>query len=158
MAGAPLADARLTQFIADLNAQHAPPAAAVGADALRAGTAERAATRPRGPEMARVVDVEVPPHGVRCRLYVPDNAPDALVVFLHGGGWVIGDLATHDRACRLVASHARAPLLAVDYRRAPGHPRAAAGGDAGGGLRGVRAARRAAGGKWARLPVAGGSA
>src|SRR4051794_3158164 len=132
MAGAPLADARLTQFIADLNAQHAPPAAAVGADALRAGTAERAATRPRGPEMARVVDVEIPPHGVRCRLYVPDNAPDALVVFLHGGGWVIGDLATHDRACRLLASHARAPLLAVDYRRGAGDPRAGGGGGAGG--------------------------
>jgi acetyl esterase len=158
MAGAPLADARLTQFIADLNAQQVPPAAAVGAEALRAGTAERAGTRPRGPEMARVVDVEVPPHGVRCRLYVPDDARDALVVFLHGGGWVIGDLATHDRACRLLASESRVPLLAVDYRRAPEHPWPAAVDDAVDVVRWLGSDAGASLGSWSGLAIAGDSA
>ncbi|HET9501163.1 MAG TPA: alpha/beta hydrolase [Marmoricola sp.] len=60
------------------------------------------------------------------RLYVPtarladDAAPTLL--FLHGGGWVHGDLESHDGACRHLAEHSGVQVLAVDYRLAPEHP------------------------------------
>jgi acetyl esterase len=53
------------------------------------------------------------------RLYVPRNAGRGLLVFFHGGGWVVGDLNSHDAYCRDVASEAGIRVLAVDYRLAP---------------------------------------
>jgi acetyl esterase len=78
--------------------------------------------------MARVESVEIPgPAGaIPGRLYVPPPAavaePFPLLVYYHGGGWVIGDLDTHDSPCRFLAAHAGAAVLAVDYRLAPEHP------------------------------------
>lgn len=42
-----------------------------------------------------------------------------LIVFYHGGGWVVGDLSTHDEACRLLAKHANVQVLSIDYPLAP---------------------------------------
>jgi acetyl esterase len=58
------------------------------------------------------------------RLYVPDGAgdPGPLLVFFHGGGFVYGDLDSHDAVCRFLARRAGVRLLAVDYRLAPEHP------------------------------------
>ncbi|HYH34162.1 MAG TPA: alpha/beta hydrolase [Nocardioides sp.] len=58
------------------------------------------------------------------RLYVPSAAParGALLVFFHGGGWIHGDLETHDPACRFLAETAGVRVLSVDYRLAPEHP------------------------------------
>jgi acetyl esterase len=128
-----LADAELTSFLRDLQAHAAPPAAAVGAPALREAARQRARARPRGPEMSDVRDVATP--GGHARLYLPDPEAHALVLYLHGGGWVIGDLETHDRACRRLAARARAAVLALDYRRAPEHPWPAAVDDAVAALR-----------------------
>jgi len=59
--------------------------------------------------------------GVPCRLYRPRiGAPVAL--YVHGGGWVLHDLETHDAFCRELAHRTGWALLAVDYRRAPEHP------------------------------------
>ncbi|RME27304.1 MAG: alpha/beta hydrolase [Deltaproteobacteria bacterium] len=60
--------------------------------------------------------------GRPCRLYRAPGPPRALLVYLHGGGWVCGDLDTHDRVCRRFAEEARRAVLAVDYRLAPEHP------------------------------------
>jgi acetyl esterase len=57
------------------------------------------------------------------------------VLYLHGGGWVIGDLETHDRACRRLAFSSGVCVLALDYRRAPEHPWPAAVDDAVASLR-----------------------
>src|SRR5215469_18970039 len=54
--------------------------------------------------------------------HVPSDGPHPLLVFLHGGMWTIGDLESHDRACRRLALGAAVSVLAVDYRRAPEHP------------------------------------
>jgi acetyl esterase len=91
---------------------------------LRAGAHDRAATRPRGPELAAVGDLILPDTpGVRARRYRPATGGDplALLVYLHGGMWILGDLTTHDRLCRRIAAEAGIEVLAVDYRLAPEH-------------------------------------
>ena len=76
------------------------------------------------------VPLEIPLHevrdvdagGVPCRLYRPSAEHGVpLVVYLHGGGWVVGDLDTHDHVCRTIASKAGMAVLSVDYRLAPEH-------------------------------------
>ncbi|MBW3659387.1 MAG: alpha/beta hydrolase [Actinobacteria bacterium] len=59
---------------------------------------------------------------VPVRVYVPEGTPRAAMVFLHGGGWVIGDLDTHDVQARSFAFHAGVVVVSVDYRLAPEHP------------------------------------
>ena len=63
---------------------------------------------------------------LRARLYAPGGAAPAggrrLLVFLHGGGFVMGDLDTHDEACRLLCRHAETLVLSAEYRLAPEHP------------------------------------
>ena len=57
------------------------------------------------------------------RLYRPRcNEPPPLLVYLHGGGWVIGDLDIQDGLCRALANRTGCALLSVDYRLAPEHP------------------------------------
>jgi len=53
------------------------------------------------------------------RLYVPRGGSDALLVFFHGGGFIYGDLDSHDALCRVLAEGAGVRVLAVDYRLAP---------------------------------------
>ncbi len=58
------------------------------------------------------------------RLYVPDatDGEAALVVYFHGGGFVVGDLDTHDNVCRFLARNSGARVVSVDYRLAPESP------------------------------------
>ena len=78
-------------------------------------------------------DLELPgPAGaIRARHYVPDVATGTapLLVFFHGGGFVVGDLETHDGLCRLICRDAGVHVLAIDYRLAPEHKAPAAGED-----------------------------
>ncbi|WP_205877172.1 alpha/beta hydrolase [Mycobacterium camsae] len=83
-----------------------------------------------GPQIHVEVDeISIPgPAGeIRARHYRPPNGDSApLLVFYHGGGWVIGDLDTHDALCRLTCRDAGTHVLSVDYRLAPEHPAPAA--------------------------------
>src|SRR5262249_32728997 len=76
--------------------------------------------------------LSLPGRSLAIRLYrsQPASAASPLVVFFHGGGWVSGDLDSHDGLCRHVAEAARAVVVAVDYRLAPEHPFPAAADDA----------------------------
>jgi acetyl esterase len=67
------------------------------------------------------IEADVP---LRARHYAPEEpgGPHPLLVFLHGGGFVFGDLDTHDGVCRLLCRHSGAHILAVDYRLAPENP------------------------------------
>ncbi|MEV0716625.1 alpha/beta hydrolase [Asanoa sp. NPDC050611] len=85
--------------------------------ALRAGARERAAARTPGPPMP-TEDSRIA--GVPVRVYQPDATP--VIVFFHGGGFVVGDLDTHDAQVRRLAHATGASVVAVDYRRAPEHP------------------------------------
>jgi acetyl esterase len=96
----------------------------------RAANRQGAATVASQPPipMARVEAVEIPgPAGsLAARLYVPDGldaaSPAPLLLFFHGGGWVLCDLDTHDDVCRFLATAAGVAVLSADYRRAPEHP------------------------------------
>ncbi len=102
-------------------AAEAPPAAEQSVADRREGYQGLSAFPGPGPEVASVVDTEIA--GVGVRRYRPADAPDdATVVFFHGGGWVIGDLDTHDHVCRRIAVDSGLEVVAVDYRRAPEHP------------------------------------
>ena len=167
--GAPaFADEAIALFVYATRRDPGPPASEVGAVRSRREQRERARKRPPGPELQAVDDVSA--DGVPARLYRPaagdgngiggrDAEPADLtagrgtVVYLHGGYWTIGDLESHDRACRRLAAATGLAVLAVDYRRAPEHPWPAAVDDA---VAAVRWAARAT--RPARLVVAGDSA
>jgi acetyl esterase len=85
--------------------------------AERAAAREAAMAGPREP-VDRVEDVDA--DGVPCRLYVPADA-DALVVHLHGGGFVFHDVEVHDAVARRLANRSGMAVLSVDYRRPPEH-------------------------------------
>jgi len=61
---------------------------------------------------------------LRARHYRPASGGEGrpLVVYFHGGGWVVGSIESHDQSCRLIAKHADVHVLSVDYRLAPEHP------------------------------------
>lgn len=59
---------------------------------------------------------------IAARVYRPASAQPGTVVFFHGGGWVVGDLDTHDRFCARIARDTAATVVSIDYRLAPEHP------------------------------------
>ncbi|MBO6556200.1 MAG: alpha/beta hydrolase [Pseudomonadales bacterium] len=84
-------------------------------------------------EMYRVMQSVLPHHevkmtedadadGVPVRIYRATEDKVPCVVFFHGGGWVIGDLDTHDSVCRQLANESGYTVVAVHYRLAPEHP------------------------------------
>ena len=113
-------------------------------------------------EVERTEDLQIPTaEGVmRARLYGPHglSRPAPLVVYLHGGGHVIGDLDTHDQPCRFFAREVPALVLAVDYRLAPEHRFPAAVDDALAGFRWACDEAARLGADPDRIAVAGDSA
>ncbi len=89
-------------------------------------------TEPEPGVDARDIDLESDVGILRSRLFVPTGAPAVgpLMIYFHGGGWVVGSLDTHDRSCRRLAASSGMRILAVDYRLAPEHPFPAAPDDA----------------------------
>ena len=98
--------------------------------------------------------------GLPARLYVPSGAPTfgPLLVFLHGGGFVYGNLDSHDASCRYLAEQSGVRILAVDYRLAPEHPFPAACDDALAAFRWARENASVLGADPERIGVGGDSA
>src|SRR5262245_1297766 len=98
-----------------------PPTEQQTPEQARAFAEQRSdATFGPGEDVHAVEDFDV--DGVPVRLYAPSPGTDSpMVVYFHGGGWVIGSLHTHDGICRALANRAGCRLVAVDYRLAPEH-------------------------------------
>jgi acetyl esterase/lipase len=76
------------------------------------------------PELATVKDITVDGAAgpIAARLHATGSTPSATVVYFHGGGWVAGDLFTHERQARTLALELGAVVVSVDYRRPPETP------------------------------------
>ena len=113
-----------------------------------------------GPDVS-VGDRSIPgPAGeIPLRVYTPmGEGPFGVFVFYHGGGWVIGDLDTHDRECRILCEGAECIVVSVGYRLAPEHVYPAAADDAFAALQWVGKNARELGGDPDRIAVGGDSA
>ncbi len=121
-------------------------------------------TQPAPPEVAAVHDLRAHgPHGdIALRRYRPagSSAGEVLpvLVYYHGGGWVIGDLDTHDTLCRELANGSGVCVIAVDYRMGPEHRFPAAVDDAIAAAQWVHREAATLGVDPARLAVGGDSA
>jgi acetyl esterase len=125
----------------------------------------RVVTNPEPPELASVQPLSIPsPAGsIPARVYTPkapqrsnDLAP--CLVFFHGGGWVIGDLDSHDVVCRKLADEGALIVISVDYRLAPEHKFPAAVDDAIAATKWISANAKQLGIDPSRLTVGGDSA
>ncbi len=112
-----------------------------------------------GPELAEVAQRTIQRDGgeIPARIYRPEDGAGVLIYY-HGGGWVIGDLDTHDEVCRQLASQAGATVVSIDYRLGPEAKFPAAVQDCWDALRWVDQNRSELGGPKAKIAVCGDSA
>jgi len=135
-----------------------PPAA------RQAYLASRAVLQPDPEPVAEVAALAAagPAGPIPLRLYRGQDCatgrPQPALIFLHGGGWVIGDLESHDQVCRALANAASCLVIAVDYRLAPEHKFPAAAEDAIAALQWIATNAARLGIDASRLAVGGDSA
>lgn len=153
-------DPAAEQILAVMAEQGEEPIEKLGAEGARA--MYKAMMPPTSEaRLAQVEDIDCPgPAGsISLRVYRPlSQAPVPVLMYFHGGGWVIGDLDTHDSLCRDLAAGSQSLVISVDYRLAPEHPYPAAPADCYAAT--VWASKNAAlfGGDATRLAVVGDSA
>lgn len=125
---------QVAAHLAQMAAMNAPPIEVLTPQQVRVGFGmQMKMTAGPATPLPVVRDLPIPGPGgaINARLYRP--AADGVLpglVFFHGGGWVIGDLDSHDDLCRDLAAEAGCAVLAVDYRLAPEHRFPAAADDA----------------------------
>lgn len=109
-----------------------PPLWELTPDEGRAGVAANAALIGPGPDVASVRDIVIPSQagGQPARVYSPSADAPGVVVYFHGGGWVIGSVDQWDASCRALAVASGCDVVSVEYRLAPEHIFPAAADDA----------------------------
>jgi acetyl esterase len=152
-------------YKAFLEANRPPYETVSPAEARQLYLAGRVVSNPEPPELESAKPLAIPaPHGsIPARVYTPKQLrkSDGLspcLVFFHGGGWVIGDLDSHDVVCRKLAHEGELIVIAVDYRLAPEHRFPAAVDDAIAATKWVADNARQLGIDAARITVGGDSA
>ena len=153
-------------FIDLLAARGVPPTHTMAPEEARRVYRERRSfTQPEPPQVARVesLSAEGPAGAIPLRLYAPVSRQAQkgllpVLVYFHGGGWVIGDLDTHDTLCRQLANEAGCAVVSVDYRMGPEHPFPAAVDDCVAATRWIAYQAEALGLDAARIAVGGDSA
>jgi acetyl esterase len=158
------ADPAVQAFLDAINANAAPAPETLDVDAARQGWAMFLSLAGPGPDLPSVTEVTIPgPAGdVSARAYRPSAEADVaalpVVVFFHGGGWILGSVDSHDSLCRQLAVASGCLVVSVDYRRPPEAPYPAALDDCSAAVRWLAANAAAIGGDGNRLAVAGDSA
>jgi acetyl esterase len=116
---------------------------------------------PAPPPVARVQDLRIPASdgaALPARLYAPREGRLPVLLYFHGGGFIIGSVASHDTLCRTLASHSGCAVLSLDYRLAPEHRFPVAVNDAWDAIRWLAAEGAALGLDATRIAVGGDSA
>lgn len=127
-------------------------------DSLRALAASRAAVPPPPVEDVADITLKGPAGAIPARVYRAAGGTTPTILFFHGGGWVAGDIETHDRQARLLAIETGSVVVSVDYRRPPEAKFPAAFEDCLAATRDVIARIAQFGGDASRVAVAGDSA
>lgn len=158
-------DPAFAEFLAQAAALGNPPLESLPAPVMRQIYRDQAdALGLPAPEIGKVFERSIPGpvSPLRLRVYEPSaqeaQAPLPVLLFIHGGGFVMGDLQTHDMVCRTLCSHTRMLVVAVDYRLAPEHPFPAAHDDAEAALRWLHTSAATLGADPSRIVIAGDSA
>ena len=87
--------------------------------------AMRSALSPAAPNVFKIIEMEIPVNGqnIKARYYRGINNSEEtslpVTIFFHGGGWVIGDLDTHDVVCRQLSNQGKFDVISIDYRMGP---------------------------------------
>ena len=114
------------------------------------------------PQVDRVQELQIPVrdgHACQARLYAPHSqAPLPVLLYLHGGGFTVGSLTTHDVLCRQLSRHSHCAVVSLDYRLAPEHRFPTALHDAWDALNWLKGQGSALGLDTARLAIGGDSA
>jgi acetyl esterase len=110
-------------LVRQLSEAGGPPLHELSVSDARAGSVAMLGMLGRGPEMSRVEEHSIPVAGDRigARVLVPYGELRGVIVYYHGGGWVMGTLDQFDPVCRLLAERAACAVVLVDYRLAPEH-------------------------------------
>jgi acetyl esterase len=155
-------DPQAKLLIEQMEALGLPPTEERTVEQARELSRQRRLTRPELSEpVARVEDRRIPgPHGeIPVRIYWPEGAgPFPVLVYFHGGGWVICDLDSHDGVCRSLTRRAGCLTASIDYRLAPEHKFPVPAEDCYAATRWVAANVGGLGGDPSRLAVGGDSA
>jgi len=154
-------DPQVSQLLSQMQAMGMPGLSELPVEQARAALAAARITAGPSEEVAAVDDLAIPgPAGdLPARVYRPSTEHGLpVVVYFHGGGWVLGDIESHDPTCRALANRAGAVVVSVDYRLAPEAPFPAAVEDCLAATRWVAASADRLGVDGARLAVAGDSA
>jgi acetyl esterase len=118
-------DPQAQTYLEQMAALHMPPLNTLPPEVIRRGIAAQvASTEIEVEPVARVENRTIPgPAGeIPVRIYTPEgDGPFPVLVYFHGGGWVICTLDTHDGQCRSLANGAGCVVVSVDYRLAPEH-------------------------------------
>lgn len=112
-------DPHLAQLLATIKDMGFPRIGSVSAQILRSASRPM----PVQTELASVRDLEIPSGAgpIPARLYRNTDTPEGLIVYYHGGGWVIGNLDSVDATLRLLTLESGYAVLSIDYRLAPEH-------------------------------------
>jgi acetyl esterase len=101
----------------------APPVETLSPPEARVASAKsRRALNPDPPDIAEIREIKAEgPHGPIPMRFYRDGAGRGCLVYFHGGGWVLGDLDSHDVVCRRIAKASGVAVISVDYRMGPEH-------------------------------------
>ena len=117
-------DSTIAQLFAKMAAAGRPALSAGSPQDARDMTAATRAALGKGPDIYQVKDLKIPTRAssIAGRLFMPAAQVNGLIVYLHGGGWVIGTIDDFDAMARALATRSQCAVLLVDYRLAPEHP------------------------------------
>ncbi len=116
-------DFATTSLLANMMLNETPPLHTLSAEEMRLVFSEIYRSMPPGPESVSSKDITIGVEGgdIRGRVLTPKGAAQSVMVYYHGGGWVIGNIDDYDLVGRHLAEKCNAIVVMVDYRKSPEH-------------------------------------